>query len=155
MSVEQTRGVIDRAREFHQQVGEYYHRLADVAERTRVRLLLDYMSQHEQRLATALAEYEDAAPTKVLNSWLQSAIDTDALHSVRRQLQDARIDPSIGVEEMIVTGIQWSECLIAVYRDLAQRAEPESVRQVFENLLGMEEKAQQQFARDAGRLRDL
>ena len=79
MKVQQTHSVIDLAREFHEQVGEYYHRLADAAQQTRVRLLLDYMSQHEQRLASALADYEDLAPKAILNTWLQSTEGDDAL----------------------------------------------------------------------------
>lgn len=155
MSVDQTRSIIDHAREFHEQVSEYYHRLADAAARTRVRLLLDYMSQHEERLADALTEYEGSAPAKILDTWFQSAGDTDALKTVRKQLESVQIGPDGDVDEVIEVGVQLSECVLAVYRDLAERAEPDSVRQVFESLLGMEEKAQQQFVRDAERLNDL
>ena len=155
MSVDQTIHVIDRAREFHEQVGEYYHRMSDAAQRTRVRLLLDYMSQHEQRVADALAAYEDSAPEKILNTWLQAGDETDALQAVREQLRELRVDPSIGIDDLIELGLKLSECLLAVFRDLAARAEPASVRYAFDNLLRMEEKAQQQFARDAMRLSDL
>ena len=153
--MEQTRSVIDHARDFHEQLAHYYHGLADVANQTRVRLLLDYMSDHEERLAKALAEYEDSAPASILNTWLQSPHETDSLIAIREHLQGVRIDPSIEVDDVIETGIKLSEHLLEVYRDLARQSEPESVRQVFENLLRMEEKAQQQFARDAGRLSDL
>lgn len=154
MSVQRTRSVIDHARDFHQQVGEYYHRLADAAKQARVRLLLDYMSEHEERLATAVAEYEDAAPRAILDTWLQSAPD-DLLDPVRQHLREAHIDASVDVDQVIETGVKLSECLLVVYRDLAQRAEPESVRAVFKNLVAMEESAQHRFACDAGRLSDL
>ena len=155
MSVEQTRGILDHAREFHEQVAEYYHRMADVAQRPRVRLLLDYMSAHEQRQAQALATYEDTAPAKILNTWLQSSGNTDAMQAVRDEYSQLRVAPSSDVDEVVAVGLRLSECLLVVYRDLAARAEPASVRDVFQNLLRMEEKAQQQFSRDAGRLSDL
>ena len=155
MSVDQTRTILDHAREFHHQVGAYYHHLADHAARMRVRLLLDYMSQHEERLASALADYEGAAPANILDTWFQSAQDTDALKEVSKNLRTMHIDSQSDVDDMMQLGIELSGCLIAVYRDLAERAEPDSVRQVFENLLEMEERAQRQFVRDAQRLNDL
>ena len=155
MTVEQTRGIVDHAREFHEQLAEYYHRMADVAQRPRVRLLLDYMSAHEQRRAAALAEYEDTAPTQILNTWLQSSADTDAMHRVRAELATLRIHPDLELDEVIEIGLRLTDCVLAVYRDLAERAEPASIRDVFQNLLQMEAKAQQQFARDSGRLRDI
>ena len=155
MSVDQTRNIIDHAREFHQQVAEYYHRLADTAEGARARLLLDFMSEHEQRLATALADYEASAPEKLLNTWLQEGNETDDLADVCEEIRQLQNRPSINIDDLVGLGIKVSECLLAVYRDLAERAEPSTVRQVFENLVAMEERAQQQFARDAGRMSDL
>ena len=155
MAVEQIGAVIDHIRDCHEQVAEYFHRLADGAQRTRVRLLLDYMSAHEERLADALADYEDAAPAKILNTWLTSDTEIAGLTEVKDCLRQAHVDAAIDVEKLIELGLKLSDCLLNVYRDLAERGEPESIRQVFENLLHMEEKAQRQFARDAGRMSDL
>lgn len=155
MTVDQTRSIIDHVREFHEQLGEYYHRLADAADRTRVRLLLDYMSQHEVRLANALAKYEHSAPAKVLETWLQSAEETNVLRTAQATLAELKIDHSASVSQVIEMGIRLSDCVLAVYRDLAERAEPYSVRQVINTLFEMEQRAQQQFARDAERLGDI
>jgi hypothetical protein len=155
MSVDQARGIIDHARQFHKQVGAYYHHLADHSERERLRLLLEYMSRHEERLEAALADYEGAAPAKILDTWLQSANETDAFKTACDKLRTVKIDSSSDVDDIMQLGVELSDCLIGVYRDLAQRAEPDSVQQVFENLLHMEEKAQRQFVRDAERLADL
>ena len=151
MTVEQTRSIIDHTRIFHGWTSQYYHRLADSTQRSRVKLLLDYMSEHEKRLADCLAAYEDTAPQKILNTWLQSAGTTDAA----KLLEDVELGPRMSVDDVIDLGVSLSECALVVVRNLAEGAEPESVRQVFANLSSLEEKAQQQFVRDAGRLADL
>ena len=50
MAYETVRDILDRVRNFHDQVGEYYHRLYSIADKERVRILLDYLSRHEKHL---------------------------------------------------------------------------------------------------------
>ena len=151
MAVEQARSIIEHMRNFHKRVSLYYHRLADSTQKQRVKLLLDYMSEHEQRLANCIRDYEETASTSILNTWFQTASNTDA----GKSLQDIELGPNQSVDDIIYLGIQVSECVLVVYRNLADQAEPESVQQVFANLLRMEENAQKQFTRDAGRLADI
>jgi rubrerythrin len=151
MTTEQARSIIDHTRDFHRRISLYYHRLADSTQKQRVKLLLDYMSEHEQRLANCISDYEETAPTSIMNTWFQSASNTDA----GKSLQDIELEPNQSVDDIIDLGIQVSECVLVVYRNLVDQVEPESVQQVFANLLSMEEKAQKQFSRDAGRLADL
>lgn len=151
MPVEQTRSIIDHTRIFHRRVSQYYHRLADSTQRGRVKLLLDYMSEHEQRLADCMAQYEVTAPEKILNTWIQIANTTDAT----KLMADAELVSGMSVDEIVDLGIRFSECVIEVYQQLSSQSEPESVQQVFANLLSLEQKALQQFVRDAGRLADL
>lgn len=155
MPLTQTRAIIDRSRDFHEQVSALYHRMADDANQTRVRLLLDYMSQHEQRIAEALAEYEHDAPTKVLDSWLQDAGNGESHPHLFNRIRALQLNVSSDVDEVIALGVSLSEELIAQYRELADRAEPKFLREVFSNVQRMEEKALKQFVRDAGRLNDL
>jgi hypothetical protein len=151
MTVEQTRNIIDHTRIFHRRVSQYYHHLADSTQRGRVKLLLDYMSEHEKRLADCLSAYEDSAPEKILNTWFQTASTTDASDLIA----DVELVPGMSVDEIVDLGIRLAECVLEVYKDLARQSEPESVRQVFTSLLNLEQKALQQFVRDAGRLADL
>ena len=151
MAVEQIRAILDHVRDFHEQVSEYYHRLADAAGQTRVRLLLDYMAQHEQRLADSMAEYEASASSQILGTWLQSTGQTD----IRDSLHDFEIHPNMSVDEVTEIGLGVHQSLVDLYRNLAESAEPESVRELFASLWQMEEKESQQFSRDVGRLADL
>lgn len=151
MAVQQTRNIIDHVQKFHHWVSQYYHRLADSTQRERTKLLLDYMSDHEQRLANCLAEYELGAPSKILDTWLISPDAVDAI----KLIEDSESVPDMSVDAIIDLGVQLSECAVNVYKNLAESSEPESVKQTFANLLSLEQKALQQFARDAGRFSDL
>ena len=151
MSVQQTRSIIDHVRVFHQWVSQYYHRLAESTQRKRTKLLLDYMSEHEQRLANCLKEYEESAPHKIMDTWLMSTDAADATQLIA----DSESVSDMSVDDVIALGIRLSQCAISVYEDLADYSEPESVRETFANLLHLEEKALKQFVRDAGRLEDL
>ena len=151
MSVEQARTIIDHTRDFHQRISSYYHRLADSTQQERVKLLLDYMCEHEKRLALGIEEYENSAPDSILNTWFLTPECTDAT----KFLEDIPLKSDLSVETIVELGIKATSCVMQVYKTLAEQAEPESVRQVFSNLLQMEEKSQQQFVRDAGLLADL
>lgn len=151
MATEQTRNILDHTRDFHQRISQYFHHLADSTQRQRVKLLLDYMSEHERRLADCVRDYEEAASASIMNTWIQSSSCTDAA----KLLDDFQLKPDQPIEDVIELGLRISECALEVYRHLADRAEPESVRQVFLNLLALELESQKQFAQNAGRLADL
>lgn len=151
MPVEQTKDVLDHMRLFHSRVSQYYHRLADSTQRVRVKLLLDYMSEHERRLAESLEDYEETASPRILKTWLKSGCTTDA----SKLLEDEQLVAQMPVEEVVQVGVRLSECAISIYEHLANYAEPESIRQVFQNLLDMEQEALHQFVRAAGRLEDI
>lgn len=64
MPFEQARDVIDHARAFHRQLGERLRRMGDASEKERVRLLLSYLSRHEEHLGETLEQYELGAPRR-------------------------------------------------------------------------------------------
>ncbi len=72
-----------------------------------------------------------------------------------KRLQDDESHADMTVDEIIGLGIRLSKCVIGVYESVAESSEPESVKDAFANLLNLEQKALEQFARDAGRLADL
>ena len=70
----QTKDVLDYARTFHRQLSEYYDSLSKLAEKQRVKMLLDYLSRHEKHLDEILADYEEDASKKVMNTWLKRCL---------------------------------------------------------------------------------
>jgi rubrerythrin len=151
MGCEQTRDILAGAEAFHRQIGEYYHQMSDQAEKPRIKMLLDYLSRHEEQLADSLADYEQNASAAVMDTWFQSKHKLD----VCAILKDVKISPEMSVDDVIDLGLKLDDCLITMYRDLAENAHSEDVRTVFQNLLDMEEEEKRQLTRNAMRVTDI
>lgn len=151
MAYEQTRDILANAESFHRQIGEYYHQLGDHAHKQRIKMLLEYLSRHEEHLADSLADFEQNASTAVMETWFNSKHKLNACEI----LKDIQIAPEMSVDDVIDLGLQLDECLITMYRDLAENAQCEDVRSVFQNLLDMEEEEKRQLVRNSLRVMDM
>ena len=151
MRFEQTRDVLEHARAFHAHIGELYHRLANEAERGAVKMLLEYMGRHERNLEEALARYQREASEQILDTWFQYTHDDEIL----RLCEDSDFRPDMTVTEIVAAGLKLDDCLIQLYREMAECADSEQVREVFTNLLEMEEHEKHTLSKNALRSLDL
>jgi hypothetical protein len=151
MRFEQTRDILDHAREFHHRVGEIYHCLSDKAERQRAKILLDYMSRREVNLEKAMEYFEGQAAQGVLNTWFNYTQKEETL----ALQEDEALRPDMTVEEVVRAALRLDDCLITLYRKMADSAASAEVRAVFKSLLAMEEKEKRQLARNAQLMSDL
>lgn len=130
MSFEQTRDLIGRARAFHRQLRDFYHGLETVAEKERVRMLLDYLARHEEIMEKHLAEYEAGPGGRVLDTWLKYAPHTE----IRKALAEVGIRPDAGFQDVVCTALRLDELLLEMYRKAAEMAPREDVRELFRGL---------------------
>jgi len=146
--------VIERAREFHREVSERYAELADEAGRERVRMLLEYLSRHEQSLERTLADYEERAPGEVLDTWLQYVPEAETLERLE-PLSRPTLGPDTDVGEIVNLGLEVADALIALYRDVARKAPSDEVREAFGNLVEMEQEEKRKLARNVADAEDV
>jgi rubrerythrin len=151
MRFEQVRDVLEYARTVHRQLSEFYKNLGEQAEKERVKMLCDYMSRHEKHLEESLADYEDGAAENVLNTWFQFAPSEEMFATLR----DFKVTPALSVDQVVRLAMEVDDCLINYYRTMAESADTEEVREIFNNLVSMEEHEKVRFARNALRLEDL
>jgi rubrerythrin len=151
MSNEQTRDILEHARQFHRQVSEFYDQLSCQTEKERIKMLLDYMSRHERNMAAALEAFEQSAPVHLLNACYKVGRKFQPCCEVIRDLD---IPPDMSVDDVIQMGLQFDDCLIAVYRDRAENAPDEKVRGVFQDLVELAQKEKRQLSRNAQRVLD-
>jgi len=135
MRYAQIRNVLDEARDFHGQLAEYYGQLSDNAIQQRVALLLDHMSSHEKALQRGLAAYEDDAERQVMDTWVDLSRHEEILATFKKTL----IAADTSVDNVTRAAMDVDHCLLRFYRDVAGSAESETVREVFSNLIDMEE----------------
>ncbi len=141
----QAKGIIDAGRAFHQRASAFYQQLYDKAEGARVKMLLDYLVRHEAHLERALADFNEESRLKALDAWYQYAQEQCILETF-----DVSQYPKDMTAEMVMEiGLNIDSCLVASYKGMAEGATSAEVREVFENLLLMEEQEKHKLARVA------
>lgn len=138
MPFDQTKDVLNQARKFHHKLSEFYEDLKDNTDKERTRALLDYLSRHETYLENCLKEFQQDVSKNVLDSFFQYGSDASKLSGI----SEFEIKDEMLVEDVVAAAMHFDACLIKFYREIAQKAHTEKVREVFENLLVMEEHEQ-------------
>jgi len=143
MAFDQTKDVLEHAREFHQKLSVFYDGLKESTRKDRARALLDYMSRHEKYLDDCLAQYEEQVSGNVLDTYFKYESESTGLTASA----DFEIKPDMDVDDVVAAAMHFDDCLVGFYREMAQRALSEKVREVFENLLAMEQHEQIQLSK--------
>ena len=138
MPFTQTKDVLKQASKFHHKLSEFYEDLKDSAEKERTKALLDYLSRHEQYLEDCLKEFTKEVSKNVSDSYFQYVSDASSL----KDIKNFEIKSSMEVEDVVAAAMHFDACLIKFYREMADKARSSKVREVFENLLVMEEHEQ-------------
>lgn len=148
---EQVKDVLDYGIGVHARLHDVYEKLQRQSEQTRVKMVLDYLSRHEQNREEAMQRFEDGARKNILNMWLQYA-PSSKIEQLLTQY-DARSDMS--VDDVIKLAMSFDDALIALYRETARESDDPRVRDVFQNLAEMENREKQRFIRDAEWIQDI
>jgi hypothetical protein len=148
---EQVKDVLEYGQKTHADLQSFYRSINDEKQQTRVQMLLDYLSQHEQHLEEALADFEGEAKKQILETWLQYKPSIN----IEKLIGDQSIQPNMPMDEVTKIAIDFDNALIELYRESAAAIDVPQVKQVFENLLEMENHEKLRFVRDAGMLKDI
>ena len=152
MRFEQTRTILQqRAPGYHRQVSDFFQQLAEGEVSPRVRLMLDYLIDHEEHRALALSEFCHGAPHKVLEHWLKG-LEVEFPKADAAILQEtARND----LDQLIKSAVGYKQVLINYYAYAAEHSSDRQVGTLFEKLKSQEEKAMKRMIRHAQGLADL
>jgi len=130
MAFEQVRDVIERARRFHEELARFYERQEVSPAREKVRLLLEYLRAHEQRMAEELGALERTALAGVLDTWFKYSPGPDLLDAVRQ----AAIRPDMTPHEVIAEALALDQHLLDLYQQAVERAPIPDVREALLDL---------------------
>lgn len=147
----QVKEFVDFGKHLHAEIRAVYDRLNETADLERVRLLLDYLSRHERNLKDALARFEKGTRSGILNAWLEysPALDVDAV--VRNSL----VHDGMSTDEIVDLAIRFDDTLIDLYREVSAKVNDPKVKELFLNLLALEEHEKIQTLRAAMSLQDM
>ncbi|MDH3982114.1 MAG: hypothetical protein OES84_04350 [Kiritimatiellaceae bacterium] len=143
MSFDQTKDVLNHARKFHQKLSEFYEELKESASKERTRALLDYLSRHEKYLDESLASFEEEVSDHVRDTYFRYGSEEGRV----AQISEFAIKPEMDVDDVVQAAMHFDACLIRFYKEMAQHAVSSRVREVFENLLVMEQQEQMELSK--------
>ncbi|WP_303721531.1 aminoglycoside phosphotransferase [Malonomonas rubra] len=152
MRFEQTRNILQRlAPEYHRQVSKYYQQLAAGEVSPRVRLMLDYLIDHEQQRALALGEFCNDTPYQVLEHWLKGLEANFPV--VQAELLEA--GAATDLDLLIKAAVGFKRPLIEYFSHACEHCSDEQTSYLFDKLKLQEEKAMKRMIRHAQGLADL
>ncbi len=151
MRFKNTRDVLEHVRHFHQEVSNRYQRVSGETDKKRLKLLLDYISEREQKLADAVSVFTEGTSDRVLETWFQYTSDDTPI----QRLLDSDISPDMTPDDLMRVTLQIADHFGALYRDIVAAADTDEVRTVFQNLLDEEQKEKEKVARNFQMFMDL
>ena len=152
MRFEQTRTILQHlAPNYHRAVSRYYQDLADGEVSPRVRLMLDYLIDHEQHRALALGEFCQDASRQVLDYWFKGLEVEFPVAQAELLGEGAGTD----LEQLVKAAVDYKGTLIGYFSHLLEHCREKETLNLFLTLKTQEEKAMKRMIRHAQGLADL
>jgi hypothetical protein len=152
MRFEQVRAILQHlVPDYHRKVSDYYQAMADGEVSPRVRLMLDYLIDHEQHRALALGEYCKDTSHHVLEHWFKGV--EISFPEARQNILDevARRD----LDQLVKSAVTYKKDLTSYFGHLLEHCTEQEIVNLFQTLKTQEEKAMKRMIRHAQGLADL
>lgn len=143
--------VLDHAKQFHRRLKQFYQNLSEAEKQPRVKLLLEYFTDHEANLERIITSYEKGAPRAVLDSWFECLYDECRLSCFEKMDHI----PNMTVEQVIELAMKADSCIENNYRRLIESDKEPEVRQFFSDLLQLEVSEKKKAIRNSQQIVDM
>ncbi|MDP6460689.1 MAG: hypothetical protein QF819_05570 [Gemmatimonadota bacterium] len=131
------REILTKVETFHSEFGQRLADAKDTVEDGRAKVLIDFLSEHQQALADALSTMEKETPDHVatLDEWVQ--FDTD-IEDPRTYLQGLRFQADATAEDVLEQANNLDVCLFCLYKGMARGSSTPKAQRLFARLARME-----------------
>lgn len=151
MSVETIKDVMELTRRLHANLAGALKHASNQARQEKIRLLLNYLSQHEQELSRVIALSEKDAEKAALQTWCAEYFDK---HSFKPETLGNVDFANMNTDEVLRSLLAVHDHIIDLYRYLSTRAEVSSTEELLNGLLALEQHEIMRMIRDAEKLED-
>ena len=142
MSFNQTRDLLEVARQFHRNLSDWYGNMLERAATEGTRALIEILIEHEQLLDTRLGDYEEEGSANILDTFFKYVVNEHKKCFAEYVLPD-----SVHSMDVIDATRCFDQHLASFYKEMAQKSLSEHVRDVLLNLMQMELKEQMTLSR--------
>lgn len=130
MSYEQVRDILDHLNKLHQQLHDYYEGLSRSCTKARLKMLLDYLGEHESLTQRQLKEYMDSADRSTLETYFSFTPDRDRWEMI----QKLHITNDSSVSDVIDAILTVDDSLMSIFSEIIDNSESEKVRSLFKDV---------------------
>jgi rubrerythrin len=137
MSFNQTRDILDHAREFHRRLIRFYSDLKHLTEDELTLKLVEDLVDHERQLEARLSDYEESVSDNTLDTFFKYMTAT-----TDQSFANYPVPDEIDIDYVIQTTRFFDEKLERFYESMAKKAISVQVREMLENLQHLEQQEQ-------------
>ncbi|MBL4582935.1 MAG: ATPase [Gammaproteobacteria bacterium] len=152
MNIETLRDVLLWSRKLHLQLQECMEHCADTAVGERERMLLVYLSDHENKLIQVLDNFEKTATTSALNTWCYEYIDKMPIIGHQHCSKPLA---NMAMEEIVTEVVNLHEQIVELYKHLLARSIGGSAHDLLQSLVDMETHESMLMVKNSLRLADM
>lgn len=142
MSFNQTRDLLDVARQFHLNLAGLYEKMMDRAANEEARALIGTLIEHEKMLEKQLEEYEEEGSANIMDTFFKYVVNDH-----QKAFQEYVLPDSISAMDVIEVTRHFDQHLADFYKEMARKSLSEQVRDVLLNLTQMELREQMNLSR--------
>lgn len=140
--------ILDVTRQLHRELSQHLSQSADDNASERSQMLLNYLAEHEERLARTLETFQKKADLGSLDTWFYEYTDRHrVIHLDPAETPFAKMEASEIEQEMG----QFHDQLIDLYTHLHERAENNTAKEVLAQLLELETTKAKLISFESGR----
>lgn len=152
MQVETMGDVMDWTQRAHARMAECLDNCARDTRGERLRMLLDYLSEHERRLAHVLELSKEDASRQALDTWAQEFFEKAPIKPEEACQEDFH---DRDIASILQSVLAMHDKMVELYRYLAEKAHAPSTEQLLNSLLDLEQHEAMRMARDTDMLEDV
>lgn len=136
MTLESIKDILDWTKQLHEELAEVYRRSSGENEDEKTRLLMNYVADHQQRLADAIANYEKDPGVTLMDSWIQDYVEKNPFMQGWRSFMNLS---GMNFDQVLDNTVKAHQQLISLYEELAEASKTERMKELFENLQNLEQ----------------
>lgn len=135
MAFETVNDILDFLKTFHRDLAALLTRLSDQVSEAKKEILLNFIGRHQKHLEHCLTEYEAEAAADLLKTWLKFVPEVPECRCFER----VSWTPDMSFADIVEQARKVDDCLLKFYTQLAETAPLPEIRDLFQELLKMEQ----------------
>lgn len=147
----QVREFVDFGKHLHGSARALYDELNDDSALSRVKMLLEFLVRHERHMEETLSRFERDTRSGILEGWLEYSPELD----VDTVMRSCDLPERPTTDDILKAALTFDGALVALYREVAEKANDARTKAFFRDLLNFEEREQIQITRAAMSMADM